>query len=361
MNRISRSQIIALPRTDVAGIDAGGTKTHMRYADPASGSIRCVQARSADYDSLEDLFYACFHQAGYVPRALVAGVAGRPGANGDVRITNHPQWPVFRRESFAQDLGIDLTTLNDMAVAAIGIGELAESEYQLLTPGEGPAPDAAKLIVSVGTGVGSALLERDGNVRPAESGHVSWQAVTSLEDDYLRSLQRLHPGVPVSVEWSIGGLRGFDRMYDFMSSRKKPSPYIQEHVDRYRREHRGIGPVITSAAVGGDGCFREIMRLLGAVLGQFIRNMVLTCLSQGGSVWLMSGVLQAPGVCEMLVDETDFLDRLISTGAEHTDLMHRIPVYLITDRQVAVRGAFALTSRLANLGLSPGCGQSLIV
>jgi glucokinase len=237
--------------------------------------------------------------------------------------------------------------MNDMEVAAIGINELAESEYQLLTRGATASADSAKLIVSVGTGVGSALLGRDGSVRPAESGHVSWQAVTSLEDDYLRSLQRLHPGIPVSVEWSIGGLRGFDRMYDFMSSRKKPSPYIQEHVDRYRREHRGIGPVITSAAVGGDGCCREIMRLLGAILGQFIRNIVLTCLSQGGSVWLMSGVLQAPGVCEMLVEETDFLDRLISMGAEHTDLLETIPVYLITDRQVAVKGAFAMTIRLA--------------
>ncbi len=347
MHRISRSQVVELPRTEIAGIDAGGTKTHMRYPDPSDGSIRCVQARSADYNSLEDLFYACFHLAGCLPKTLVAGVAGRPGHNGDVRITNHPQWPVFRRESFAKDLGIELTTMNDMEVAAIGINELTESEYELLTPGLAYSPDSAKLIVSVGTGVGSALLERDGSVHPAESGHVSWQAVTSLEDDYLRSLQRLHPGVPVSVEWSIGGLRGFDRMYDFMSSRKKPSPYIQEHVDRYRREHRGIGPVITSAAVGGDGCCREIMRLLGAILGQFIRNMVLTCLSQGGSVWLMSGVLQAPGVCEMLVEETGFLDRLVSMGAEHTDLLQKIPVYLITDRQVAVRGAFAMTTRLA--------------
>jgi glucokinase len=347
MQRISRSQILALPRTDIAGIDAGGTKTHMRYVHPSDGSICCVQARSADYDSLEDLFYACFHNAGCLPRTLVAGVAGRPGRNGDVRITNHPQWPVFRRESFAEDLGVALTTVNDMAAAANGIDELAESEYELLTHGLVTSPDSSKLIVSVGTGVGSALIEPDGRVHSAESGHVSWQAVISLEEDYLRSLQRLHPGVPVSVEWSIGGLHGFDRMYDFMSSRKKPSPYIQEHVDRYRREHRGIGPVITSAAVGGDGCCREIMRLFGAILGQFIRNMVLTCLSQGGSVWLMSGVLQAPGVCEMLVDDTDFLARVVSTGAEHTDLLQRIPVYLITDRQVAVRGAYAMTRRLA--------------
>jgi glucokinase len=319
----------------------------MRYTDPSDGSIRCVQARSADYDSLEDLLYACFQLAGCLPKKLVAGVAGRPARNGDVRVTNHPQWPEFCREAFANDLGIDLTTMNDMEVAAIGIGELADSEYDLLTPSLTEASGPAKLIVSVGTGVGSALLDRDGKVHPAESGHVSWQAVTSLEDDYLRSLQRFHPGVPVSVEWSIGGLRGFDRMYDFMSSRKKPSPYIQEHVDRYRREHRGIGPVITSAAVGGDGCCREILRLLGAILGQFVRNMVLTCLSQGGSVWLMSGVLQAPGVCEMLVEETDFLSRLVGMGAEHANLLQTIPVFLITDRQVAVRGAYAMTTRLA--------------
>ncbi|RCH67776.1 hypothetical protein DT019_16150 [Streptomyces sp. SDr-06] len=347
MPHISRERIIGLPRTEIAGIDAGGTKTHMRFLDPDTGEIRHVQARSADYDSLEHLFYGCFDMAGCLPRSLVAGVAGRPGRDGDVRITNHPQWPTFRRRAFAADLGMELVTINDMVATTAGVADLDKTDWVALTPQVPTHPGPALLAVSVGTGVGSASVDRAGQARPAESGHVAWQPVTVLEEDYLRSLQRLRPGIPISVELSIGGLRGIDHMYDFMTTRKKPGPYIQEHVDRFRREHRGIGPVITAAAVGGDACCREIMRLFGAILGQFLRNIVLTCMSEGGSVWLTSGVLQAPGVCDLLISDTAFLERFVAMGAEHAELMREIPLYAVTDRQVAVRGAFALTRRSA--------------
>ncbi len=343
-------RISQLPRTRIAGIDAGGTKTHMRYVNPVNGDIMQVQARSADYGSLQELFCHCFEMAGCVPEALVAAVAGRPSRDGNVKITNHPQWPVFRREDFARELGITLTTINDLVGTAVGISCLDESEYELLTPGTPAADGPARLAISVGTGVGSASVDPEGAVHPSESGHISWQPVTALEEDYLRSLQRLNPGIPVSVESSIGGLHGFDRLYDFMITRKKPSPYIQEHVDRYRREHRGIGSVITAAAVSGDGCCCEIMRLFGSIFGQYLRCVVLTSLSQGGSIWLTSSVLQAPGIAEFLMSDSAFHERLLSVGAEHSDLMQQLPIYLVTERDVAVRGAFELTRRMTEAG-----------
>lgn len=337
------SKVVRLPRTSVAAIDAGGTKAHMRYKEPETSAIRDLQVRSADYDSLEELFLTCFLLAKCVPTSVVAGVAGRIGHTGDVRITNHPKWPIFRRDHFAQGLDIRLRLLNDLAATAAGVAQLAPNEYELLTPDTAVPSGSTRLAVSVGTGVGTAFMDASGTVHSSESGHVSWQAVTRLEEDYLRSLQKAHPGVAVSVEWSIGGLRGFDRMYDFISERKKPGPYIHQRVDRYRHEHRGIGPIITSAALKGDGCCQEVMRLFGAILGQYLRDMALVYLSNGGSMWLTSGVLQAPGVCGTLIQDTLFLERFLGVGAEHSDLTQQIPVYLVTDREVAVRGAFALT------------------
>src|SRR5829696_4016522 len=108
-------------------------------------------------------------------------------------------------------------------------------------------------------------------------------------------------------------------MYEFIRGRKKPGPYIEKHVERYRSEHRGIGPVVTAAALEGDGSCQEIMRLFGAILGQFVRDMVLTCVTRSGSVWLVSGVLQAPGMSEILIGDTLFYERVTSPGAEHSD------------------------------------------
>src|SRR5262249_42466172 len=150
-----------------------------------------------------------------------------------------PQWPVFCGTAFTADLGIRLTTVNDMVAMLAGVAEIAEEDCELLTSDVTSTPSRAKLAVAIGTGVGVAFTDQAGGLHATEAGHVSWQAVTALEADYLDSIQKMNPGVTISVEWSIGGFRGFDQMYDFISGRKKPGPYIQERINRYRREHRG--------------------------------------------------------------------------------------------------------------------------
>jgi glucokinase len=340
--------VSAVPE-DIAGIDAGGTKAHMRYVNPADGTTTDLHVRSADHDSLADVFLACFRLANRTPRILVAGVAGRPRRDGSVRITNRPTWPLFRPDDFARKHSLNITIVNDMVATSAAIPLLQTSDYQLLTPKVGRPLSPANLIVSVGTGVGSALAGIDGNFTAAESGHITWQPITPIEHDYFAFLQDIYPGRSISVEQAVGGSIGFDHMYDFMRDRFIPDRYIQEHVDDYRRLHQGLGPVITGGAAAGDKCCREIMALFGGLLGQYIRNLALTglCEADGGSIWLTSGVLQARNVCEMLMDEGTFYERFIGSGTQHADLMKLIPIYLITDKFVAVRGAFTLARQKA--------------
>jgi glucokinase len=333
----------------IAGIDAGGTKVHMRYAHQRDGKVGDLHVRCADHDSLGELFLECFRLSGLTPQVLVAGVAGRPDRNGDVRLTNRPAWPIFRPADFAEKTGVLPRMINDMVAATAAVPELSASDYDLLTVDVKPSPNKANLVVSVGSGVGSALMDPDGHFWAAESGHATWQAVSPLEQDYLRFLQGIYPRLPISVEQAISGHFGFNHLFDFVRERIDPGPYILEHVQRYRRDHRDSGPVITAAAVDGDACCREIMRLFGSILGQYIRNLVLAgmCESDGGSIWLTSGVLQAPGVCEILMQEGTFYDSFIGRGVQHAELMELIPIYLITDSYVTVRGAFAMAQSIA--------------
>lgn len=334
---------------EIAAIDAGGTKAHMRYVQPANGTTTDLHVRSADHDSLTDVFLTCFRLANRTPRILVAGVAGRPHRDGSVRITNRPAWPLFNPEDFAREHSMKIRIVNDMVATSAAIPLLDSNDYQLLTPQIGSSTSPAYLVVSVGTGVGSAMADADGNYIAAESGHSTWQPVTPIEQDYLGFLQNIYPGRSISVEQAIGGSLGFDHMYDFIRDRFIPDPYIQEHVDDYRRLHQDPGPVITSGAAAGDKCCREIMSLFGAILGQYVRNLTLAglCDGDGGSVWLTSGVLQARNVCDMLMEDGTFYERFIGSGTQHSDLMQLIPIYLITDKYVAVRGAFSLACRMA--------------
>jgi glucokinase len=334
----------------IAGIDAGGTKAHMLYVHQRDGEVADLHVRCADHDSMGELFLECFRLSGLTPQVLVAGVAGRPNRNGEVRLTNRPEWPAFRPAEFARKTGVLPRIINDMVAAAAAVPGLSQGDYELLTADVKASPNRSNLVVSVGSGVGSTLMSADGHFWVAESGHATWQAVSAIEQDYLRFLQSIYPRLPVSVEQAISGHFGFNHLFDFMRERIEPGPYIQEHVQRYRRDHRDPGPVITAAAVDGDACCQEIIRLFGSILGQYTRNLVLTgmCESDGGSIWLTSGVLQAPGVCEMLMKDGTFYDSFVGRNMQHADLMELIPIYLVTDSYVTVRGAFAMAQRIAH-------------
>ncbi|MET8686423.1 glucokinase [Streptomyces sp. NPDC004732] len=337
-------------RTAVAAFDVGGTNSRLRGGRAGEPEYAELKVRTADYPSLGELLTACLDEAGLRPETVVLAVAGRVPAHGDVQMTNLPHWPLFRSAAFAAEHGIRLSVVNDMTATAHGMADLGPDEVRPLTP---HAPDAHAgdlLAVSVGSGVGSALLDGHGVVRTSESGHVAWQPVDAFEAGYLAFLRAGSgeaggiEGV-ITVEESIGGLRGFDRMYDYVCHAAPPAPELHDRVTEARRTGSAVAPLITAAALAGDPRAREVVRLFAALFGQYLRGVALVCLPAGGVVTLTSGVLQAPGVAEFLCGETDFLDRFVSPGACHHDLLAEIPVRLALDPLVGVRGAYRLAGR----------------
>ncbi|MFK4068974.1 glucokinase [Streptomyces sp. NPDC029674] len=331
-------------RTAVAAFDVGGTHSRLRGGWTEDPEHVELKVRTADHPSLEELLLACLRQAELRPAHLVLAVAGRVPAHGTVQLTNLPDWPPFDSADFADRHGVRVRVVNDMTATAHGMADLGPDEVRPLTRHDPAARAGELLAVSVGSGVGSALLDEHGVVHTSESGHVTWQPVNEFEAGYLSCLQQELGGV-VTVEESIGGLRGFDRMYDYVSRVTPPGPALDERVSGARRTGAAVAPVLTSAALAGDPCGVEVVRLFAAVFGQYLRGVVLVCLPAGGVVTLTSGVLQAPGVAELLCSGTEFLDRFVSPGACHHDLLAEIPVRLALDPLVGVRGAYRLAVR----------------
>lgn len=338
-------------RTAVAAFDVGGTNSRLRGGWAGEPEYTERKVRTADFPSLGDLVTASLGEAGLRPEAVVLAVAGRVPAHGDVQMTNLPHWPLFESAAFAAEHGIRLRVVNDMTATAHGMADLGPDEVRPLTHHDAAARADELLAVSVGSGVGSALLDGQGAVRTSESGHVTWQPVDAFEAGYLDFLRSGSAGV-VTVEESIGGLRGFDRMYDYVCHAAPPTPELHARVTEARGTGAPVAPLITAAALAGDPRAREVVRLFAAVFGQYLRGLVLVCLPAGGVVTLTSGVLQAPGVAEFLCARTAFLDRFISPGACHHDLLAEVPVRLALDPLVGVRGAYRLATRDA-LGEGP--------
>lgn len=334
-------------RTAVAAFDVGGTNSRLRGGRAGEPDCTELKVRTADHPSLGDLLTSCLDRAGLRPETVVLAVAGRVPAHGAVRMTNLPHWPVFESAAFAAEHGIRLSVVNDMTATAHGMADLGPDEVRPLTHHDAALRADELLAVSVGSGVGSALLDGHGVVRTSESGHVAWQPVDEFEAGYLAFLRSGSGGLEgvVTVEESIGGLRGFDRMYDYVCHAAPPAPELHDRVTEARRTGSAVAPLITAAALAGEARAREVVRLFAALFGQYLRGVVLVCLPAGGVVTLTSGVLQAPGVAEFLCDETEFLDRFISPGACHHDLLAEVPVRLALDPLVGVRGAYRLATR----------------
>ncbi|MEV0199756.1 glucokinase [Nonomuraea sp. NPDC050691] len=356
----------------LAGVDAGGLTVHVRHEPSGGRAGETIGFRAADFGSLDALLHHCLTMIGRTPRVLVAGVAGQPRPNGDVRVTNRPDWPVFRRDRFAATYGIQVETVNDMEATVAGVGELDESGYQRLTPAaEGGTGPGARLVVAVGSGVGVGHLDLHGRPHGTEGGHIPWQPRTRRESDYLAWLRDRRTGarVPVpapvptrhaaapaatpasgpahtpagvSVEESISGERGFAHLYDFMALSIDPAPLLAAGVERARSERLGIAPLVIAGALAGDEFCVEVMRLFGGILGQFLRSMALVTLGRGGSVWLCGSVLRSPGVADFLMADGCLMAAFRPAGGEPADFLAEIPIHLVHDREIGVRGALVL-------------------
>lgn len=334
-----------LPTTPAAGLDIGATKTHIRFVAPGESEPTDITLRTGDHDSMESLIVSAFTAAGCVPRSVVAAVAGRVEDNGDIRVTNRREWPIFRHAPFVEKLGLELRLVNDLYSQLAGIGALDGSGREALTPTVDDPQTKAKVVLAMGSGIGGAFMNAVGRIHPTEVGHTTWQPVTDLEIALLRRLQLTQPGVVITLERTVAGLWGFDFLYDFVREHVAPGAEVSQHVAELREGQEPVGPAISVGAIADDPCCVQVMELYGSLIGQFMRNIALTCLIEtGGAIYLSGSVMQKNSGAHTLIENTSMRDRFVSKGAEFSDFLSTIPFYLVTDGHVAVKGAYALAS-----------------
>lgn len=327
--------------------DIGGTKTILALYDmTAEGlSLKPVAHKifpSDQYDSLEAIIQSFLEGQNVTLEAAGFGVAG-PVVNDRAHITNLP-W-VIETAVIQQTLNIErVSLLNDLESIANAVPYL-DLETELITLSPGTAKEkGAKAVIAPGTGLGEAFLVWEASqqryeAHPSEGGHASFAPTTSLQQQLLAFLQKRMPHV--SFERVCSG-RGIPNLYIFLrdSGRYTEPAWLRDELAGVE----DLTPMIVNTAVSGksDLCIATLNLFIEILAGE-TANMALKVLATGG-IYLGGGI--PPRIVSQI--QSSRFTQVFTQKGRFTDLLEDIPIYLIRNPQVALRGAAYHGFNLAN-------------
>jgi len=319
------------PATRIVAADIGGTHARFALAEiGSSGAISLgepVKLRTADYASFQGAWDEFGRRSGTdLPGDLAIAFAGPVGAE-VLKLTNHP-W-MISRPILTDRLGAQrITIVNDFAAVGHAVAALPHEHFRSICGPDEPLPRGVISIVGPGTGLGVALLIRDGEdyrVVATEGGHVDFAPLDPIEDRILVQLRRNFRRV--SVERVASG-RGLWNLYEAIAGIEgRPMALLDEQA------------LWTAALDGSDATASTALDRLCLSLGSIAGDIAL---AQGASAVVIGG-----GVGLRLADvlpKSGFRDRFIAKG-RFQQQMNEMPVKLVTYPEPGLFGAAAAFAR----------------
>jgi len=313
------------------GGDLGGTKTLLALAEKdAAGGMRIVRQQrfaSADYPDFETLLDEFLADRPSIAAACF-GVAG-PTDGRNAKLTYLP-WSLAANELERRFAIPRVTLANDFAAAAHGL-TLVEAERILTLHAGQPVEHAPRVILGAGTGLGVAGLVWQGNgyrVIAGEGGHIGFAPQTGEQGELWRWL--LEQRGRVTTEDIVSG-PGLARIYAFICGRRRPEG---SHLGGEQPEKIG-----NAALAGSDPLAVQALNLWLACYGAFAGDLALHWLARGG-------VYLAGGIAAKLLPGTDanpFIEAFLAKR-EHRHLALDMPIRLVTDESLGLRGTLALAA-----------------
>ena len=322
--------------------DIGGTKTHLGLFSTDRGCRHPVveaEFASIEYPDIESVVGKFLDNVDASIDMAVFGVAG-PVVQGRARITNLP-W-VMDEKKISHTLKVpSVRLINDLEAIAYAVPFLDPSDLCILNKGE-VVSGGTMAVIAPGTGLGEAFLLWDGagyRAHASEGGHADFAPRNILEDDLLQYLRKNH--VHVSYEMVCSG-QGISNIYRFLRDRNpagEPSWLTQELTVQ-----DDPTPVIVNAALDSSrscGLCTETIKLFVSILGAEAGNVALKFLATGG-VYIAGGISRR---IVPFLEDGRFMESFRHKG-RMTDLVSRMPVYVITYPKVALLGVACYTSKV---------------
>ena len=309
---------MAQPPCLILGGDLGGTKTWLALAQAVNGRPQIVREQryaSRDFARFDDILADFLADSPRIQAACL-GIAG-PTDGRFAKLTYLP-W-TLDADALAQGFALgQVSLLNDFAATAHGLALVESHETLVLHPGK-PSPEAPRVVLGAGTGLGVAgLLPERASYRvvPGEGGHVGFAPQTPEQGELWHWL--LQQSGRVTSEDIVSG-PGLARIHAFLGGRPQTPAEIG-----------------SAALAGKDPVASAALRLWMACYGGFAGDLALLWMARGG-------VYLAGGMAAKLLPHTDWtpLRDAFLAKREHRHLLDDMPLIAVTAEDLGLRGALA--------------------
>jgi len=301
--------------------DVGGTNTRVglsqgarlrgdtvrKYPNKAHGNLEDVLTRFIADSDLARVDGACVAVAG-------------PVRDGQGELTNLA-W-TFQDSSLARATGAkQVAILNDLQAQGHGLDGLDTTKLRQILPGSAARPDAAKLVVGVGTGFNAAPVFRSGPqklVPPSESGHGPLPVSNETELALARHITQKF-GYP-EVEEVLSG-RGLEGLYAY---------FAQANGQTTTKDAAAI---MEAMARADDKVAEQTVSQFIRTLGITIGALAMVQLPFGG-IYLIGGVARAMAP---YFERFGFADAVQEKG-RFTTFVQAFPLHVVEDDFAALIG-----------------------
>lgn len=328
--------------------DMGGTNTRLQLTQHEGSATTIVftrKYRAVDYVCLSEVIKEFIRDAkidSQTIKAACLAVAG-PVENGSVSFTNLP-W-VINEDNIADVLGLPaekVKLINDFKAIGYGIETLDKKDLVTLQKGE-YAEDAPVAVIGAGTGLGMCVVNyfQDHTlVMPTEGGHQDFAPVDDEQIALFRYLKkRLHR---ISVERICCG-PGIVNIYKYVVAHPLYNQPESAELKRELYSAQDQAALITHYALErGDPMALRTLDIFIRVYGAVAGNLALTTLARRG-LYVVGGI--APKLLKQ-IQQGQFMTMFTDKGRV-SEILHRIPVHLVTNTDVGLQGAALFASRLA--------------
>ena len=328
--------------------DIGGTSIRMQFTEFTQDScniLKTIHYTNTSHASFLDVIDTFLAEAKIDKKNIASacfGVAG-PIIKGVVKFTNLPWF--IRVEEIKEKLGVEKVQLiNDFEAVGYGIETLKLEDLCTIQSGKAKE-NGVRAFIGAGTGLGVGFMTYDEGgkylVHPTEGGHVDFAPTDDMQVDLLRYLRKKHHRV--SFERVLSG-QGLVNIYHFVRDNKifgeEENPDLRfllegnQEIDiaatvaKYAIKHKDI---MSMRALD------MFMRIYGAAVG----NLALTTLPHGG-IYIVGGI--APKLLTQ-IKQGIFIEMYGDKG-RMSNLLKDIPVYVVLNTDVGLRGAAVFAKRL---------------